>query len=64
MLHTRGRNYEAALDDYLNDENQIGQPFLYIMDMLDPQKGLQESDLSKFKKAVLLRISELVQRSR
>ncbi|XP_073396316.1 uncharacterized protein [Physcomitrium patens] len=63
LLHTRGRNYEAALDDYLNDENQIGQPFLYIMDMLDPQKGLQESDLSKFKKAVLLRISELVQRS-
>ena len=64
LLHTRGGNYEAALDDYLSDNFRTGQPFLYIMQMLDPQKGLKGADLIKFREAVLLRISELVRHSR
>lgn len=64
MLHTRSGEYEAALDDYLSDKTRTGQPFLYIIQMLDQQKGLKGLELIKFHEAILLRIPELVQHSR
>jgi hypothetical protein len=64
LLHTRGGDYEAALDDYLSDKTRTGQPFLYIMQILDSQKGLKGLALIKFREVVLLRIPELVQHSR
>lgn len=64
LLHTRKGDYEAALDDYLRDKTRTAQPFLYVMEMLDEQKGLKGSDLIKFREAILSHIPALVQHSR
>lgn len=62
-LLARKGDYVAALDSYMKDRDQPQNAFLYILDVLNPEKDLPKVILSEFRSSVLARLPELLQLS-
>ncbi|MCO5611674.1 hypothetical protein L7F22_065929 [Adiantum nelumboides] len=53
----------AALDSYMKDKEQPDNGFLFILDVLSPEKQLDKHTLVEFRSSVLARLPELLQLS-
>ncbi|MCO5587402.1 hypothetical protein L7F22_041351 [Adiantum nelumboides] len=62
LLAKKG-NLVAALDSYMKDKEQPDNGFLFILDVLSPEKQLDKHTLVEFRSSVLARLPELLQLS-
>ncbi|KAH7431149.1 hypothetical protein KP509_08G032600 [Ceratopteris richardii] len=53
----------AALDSYMKDKGQPYNGFLFVLDVLSPEKQLDKDKIREFRSSVLARLPELLQLS-
>lgn len=63
LLAKKG-DFVAALDSFMKDKEQPYNGFLFILDVLNPQKQSTKETITEFRSSVLARLPQLLQLSR